>query len=177
MELPKYARIEYERRWLVDAATAAAIVEGKAFRRRLDDRYLACGRLRLRAFTESDSPRRTFKLTKKYAGGTAEAGAVVSIWLTSDEHDALRALDGLDLTKTRGYDEHGGHLFSVDVFDGALRGLALCSVEADDLEALRTIVPPPYARREVTEDAFFTGGRLCLASSEELAARLAGIGE
>ena len=48
----------------------------------------------------------------------------------------------------------------------------MCEVEADSLEELMAIEPPPYARHEVTADPFFTGGNLCRTSRADLLAKL-----
>jgi CYTH domain-containing protein len=148
----------------------------KPFSRRFDDRYLRCGRMRLRAMTNSDDGLTTYKLTKKYAYEHHAAQPIVSVWLTADEYTALHGLDGDDLSKTRWYDDHAGHRFSIDVFVGPLTGLVLCEVEAPTAEALRMIAAPPYAVVEVSEDPFFTGGQLVGTSSSMLQARLAALG-
>ena len=64
MTVPKYARIEYERRFLVDPNSDWRSFV-KPYTKRLADRYLACGRLRLRRLEDSDTGRVAFKMTKK----------------------------------------------------------------------------------------------------------------
>jgi CYTH domain-containing protein len=173
MDRPKYARWEHERRFLVRAEDARFL--SNAPRSRLvEDRYLSCGRLRLRKLTDSDSGSVTFKLTKKYASGSALSQPIVTVFLSSDEHTALRALAGADLRKRRFHDGVLGRVFSVDVFEGPLAGLVLCSVETDTLEELERVALPRYAGPEVTRDPFFCGGRLCAATAEELERALAG---
>lgn len=175
MEHPPYSRLEHERRFLV-APDCLGFLGEKPFSRRFDDRYLRCGRLRLRAMTNSDDGLTTYKLTKKYAYEYRDAQSIVSVWLTADEHAALRGLDGDDLSKTRWYDDHAGHTFSIDVFAGPLAGLVLCEVEAASAEALRTILVPAYAAIEVSVDPFFTGGQLVVADPSTVRARLAAYG-
>jgi CYTH domain-containing protein len=159
MELPKYARIEHERRWLVRPGSFS-FVHPRPFSRRFADRYLECGRLRLRAIEESDGLPMRYKLTKKYPANSLDALAIVSVFLSREEYEALRSLPGRDLVKTRRYDEVGGWLFSVDTFETPHAGLVLCEVEAQSAEALGEIVPPPYAVREVTHDLAYTGAAL-----------------
>jgi CYTH domain-containing protein len=134
MNPPRYSRLEHERRFLV-APDHLEFLQQKPFSRRFDDRYLRCGRLRLRTMTNSDDGVTTYKLTKKYAYEHPDAPPIVSVWLTADEHAALHRLDGDDLTKTRWYDDYGGHTFSVDVFAGSLAGLVICEVEAASADA------------------------------------------
>ncbi len=164
---PKYSRMEYERRFLVDpgADWRGALLP---YHRELQDRYLACGRLRLRRLQDSDSGRVTFKLTKKFPSDSAMAQPIVSVWLTEDEYAALRQLPGWDLCKVRHYQEFGGSTFALDVYQGDLQGLILCEAEKDSLEALRAVLFPPYALWEVTQDPFFTGGVLCRAGRREM---------
>jgi CYTH domain-containing protein len=63
-------------------------------------------------------------------------------------------------------------VFSIDVFEGVLDGLILCETEAEGLEELMSIQPPAYARKEVTEDPFFTGGNLCRTTRVEVLRKL-----
>jgi len=120
MELPKYARIEHERRWLVRPGPVE-LVSPRPFSRRLVDRYLECGRLRLRAIEESDGLPTRYKVTKKYPAESPDEQPIVSVFLSREEYEALRSLPGQDLIKTRRYDEVGGWLFSIDTFEAPPR--------------------------------------------------------
>ena len=167
MDLPNYARWEHERRFLVRAEDAGFLSD-RPWSRLIEDRYLSCGRLRLRKLTDSDSGVATFKLTKKYPSDSALSQPIVTILLSSDEHAALRELEGADLRKRRFYDRVLGRLFSTDVFEGPLTGLVLCSVETDTLQELERVALPRYVGPEVTHDPFFCGGRLCVATAGEV---------
>lgn len=172
MDLPKYARWEHERRFLVRAEDARFLSD-KPWSRLIEDRYLSCGRLRLRRLTDSDSGKVTYKLTKKYLPISTLSQPIVTVYLSSDEHDALHALPGVDLRKRRFYDDTHGRVFGIDVFEGPLAGLVLCSIETDTLEELERVAPPRYAGPDVTHDPFYCGGRLCIATAEELRHALA----
>ena len=161
---PKYSRMEFERRWLV-LPGPLELVNPRPFSRRFRDRYLECGRLRLRAIEESDVQPTRYRLTKKYLGESLEAQAIVSVFLSVSEYEALLALPGHDLVKTRRYVEAGGLLFSVDLFESRHAGLVLCEVETESAEELARVVPPPYALREVTQESAYTGGALARAKS------------
>ena len=167
-DIPKYALLENERRFLVAAAPDLAASRV----RRIEDRYLDGGCLRLRRITHFDGRPPEFKLCKKYGSADPASGPIVNIYLTAEEHAALAALPGRPLAKRRHTVEHGGRGFSVDVFDGALAGLILCEAEAPSPEAIRALAFPPWASREVTDDPFFTGGHLAGVTAAELAARL-----
>ena len=55
----------------------------------------------------------------------------------------------------------------IDLFSGPLRGLVLAEVErANDNDLLR-LTPPSFAIGEVTDDPFFTGGRLVQLSAAD----------
>jgi CYTH domain-containing protein len=158
---PKYSRIEHERKWLVRPGPVE-LLNPKPFSRRLVDRYLECGRLRLRSMEESDGLPTVYKLTKKYPADSLDAQPIVSIFLSRDEYAALLAIPGHDLVKTRRYDEVGGWLFSVDTFDGLHAGLVLCEVEAESAKELARVAPPPYVLREVTHEVAYTGAALAM---------------
>jgi CYTH domain-containing protein len=172
VDRPRYARWEHERRFVV-RPDDVRFLAGKPCWRLVEDRYLSCGRLRLRKLTDSVDGAVTCKLTKKYPPASALSQPIVSIFLSSEEHTALGALTGADLRKRRYYEDCGGRVFAVDVFEGPLVGLVLGSVEANTLEELERVALPDYAGPEVTHDAFFEGGRLCVATAAELEAALA----
>jgi CYTH domain-containing protein len=168
-DIPKYALLENERRFLVRrppdlAGTRARLIE---------DRYLDGGRLRLRRVTHLDGSPTEHKLCKKYGSADPASGPIVNIYLTEAEHAALAALPGRPLGKRRHTVLYDGRAFSVDVFEGALAGLVMCEAEAPTVEAIRALKFPPWAGREVTDDRFFSGGCLCAITAVELAARLA----
>lgn len=172
MTLPKYARWENERRFLV-RQDDAGFLSDKPYFRLVEDRYLACGRLRLRKLTDSATGAVTLKLTKKYPSESALSQPIVTAFLSEGEHAALSALSGADLRKRRYDDDVDGRAFTIDVFEGPLAGLLLCSIETDTLEELERVAVPRYAGPDVTHDAFYSGGRLCVATREELEHALA----
>jgi hypothetical protein len=93
MEQPKYTRLEYERRFLVDPKCAWR--EGlKPYTKLFQDRYLDCGRLRLRRLADSDSDRVVFKLTRKFESDSSFARPVVNICLSLTEYELLATLPG-----------------------------------------------------------------------------------
>jgi len=169
---PKYVRLEHERRFLVDPDSAWRLPL-KPYSKQIEDRYLACGRLRLRRALDSETGRVTFKLTKKFESPSSFSQPIVGVELSLAEYQALASLPGHDLSKTRHYDELDGRVFSVDVFRGRLAGLILCETEADTVETLHAIRFPLYAGWEVTEERSFTGGSLCRADRQEIEAAMA----
>ena len=167
VQIPKYAKLENERRFLV---LDCPDLSSTAFRV-IEDVYLKDSRLRLRAITHPDGAR-DFKLCKKYESADPASGPIVNIYLSATEHAALSALPGQPLRKRRYRVEWGDRAFGIDVFDGALAGLVLCEAEAASPEAIRSLAFPPWASREVTAERFFTGGNLAHVTVAELRMRL-----
>lgn len=182
--LEKYAqRVEYERRFLVEPRPVRGPEPRSDWRaqvtgpiRRIEDRYLSGGRLRLRRVTELDSGRVQLKLTKKDASDVPHRHLFATILLEQGEFDALWTLPGHPLSKLRHRVDESGARFGVDVFQGPLSGLVLAEVEADSEETLAAICVPSFALGEVTRDPFFAGGMLCRTSPAELGVRLRELG-
>jgi len=167
----QYTRVEYERRFLVSPrADWRSAVE--PYSKSFEDRYLRGTSLRLRLLTDSDTGRQLIKLTKKVESSSPYCHTISRILLSPSEYELLESLEGYRLKKVRYYHHHLGQVFSIDVFEGELDGLVLCETEAEVLEELILIKPPPYAKHEVTEDPFFTGGNLCRTERTELLRKL-----
>jgi CYTH domain-containing protein len=170
-EETKYTRVEYERRFLVSSlADWRSTVE--SYSKTFEDKYLHNTRLRLRLVTDSDTGRQLIKLNKKLESSSPYFQTISRILLSPSEYKLLDGMKGNRLRKTRYYHNYLGRVFSIDVFGGELEGLVLCETEAEGLEELMLIEPPGYAKPEVTEDAFFTGGKLCRTSRTELLRKL-----
>ncbi|HKA16973.1 MAG TPA: hypothetical protein VKN18_01535 [Blastocatellia bacterium] len=167
----KYTRVEFERRFLVssDGSWKNSV---ETYSKTYEDKYLRDSRLRLRILTDSDSERRVIKLNKKFESPSPYFRTVSRILLSPEEYQLLFRLDGDRLTKVRHYCNHLGRVFSIDVFSGELEGLIICETEADSLEDLMSVEPPPYVTREVTDDSFFDGGNLCRTRREDLLRKL-----
>ncbi|MGY5774940.1 hypothetical protein [Rhizobium sp. LEGMi135b] len=166
--IPKYARPEYERRFLLSDIPD---LSGIAFRL-IDDLYLDGTRLRLRKIICEDGNEQ-YKLCKKYPGPSADPLAIVNIYLTSQEYDLLSALSGKGIRKRR-YNIALSTL-CLDVFEGQLDGLVLCEIEAESAAVLDEIMPPPWVGRDVSNDAFFAGGNLALIDAAQLTAKLSSL--
>jgi CYTH domain-containing protein len=167
--LPKYAILENERRFLV----AQPPDLGGTRVRLIEDRYLSCGRLRLRRITHFDGQAAEFKFCKKYGSDDPSSEPITNLYLTEPEHAALSDLPGCPLRKRRHTVRWGERAYSVDVFEGPLAGLVTCEAEAASAEAIRALAFPPWAPREVTADPLFSGAHLATLTAEDLAAQLA----
>ena len=169
MSIPKYALLENERRFLVahpPELTGAPV-------RLIEDRYLSCGRLRLRRITHFDGATPEFKLCKKYGSDDPVSGPITNLYLTETEYAGLSELPACPLRKRRHTAHWGERAFSVDVFEGPLTGLVMCEAEAASPDAIHARAFPPWAMREVTADPLFTGGHLATLTADDLSAQLA----
>lgn len=150
----KYARPERERRWLVTAPPAGA---GDPLR--ISDRYLDGTRLRLRHVSGAGSE--VFKLGQKVRAAEDDPSLVwhTTLYLTEEEYRRLAVLPAAVLVKTRRQVAHGGLVFAVDTFAGALHGLVLTEVELAEAEPAETDLPR-WLGPEVTFDERYTGAAL-----------------
>jgi CYTH domain-containing protein len=143
---PKYARIEHERRFLVQTLPPEA---HSARRRRIADRYIVGTTLRLREMTE-DGAEPVYKLTQK------KEGWITTIYLTSGEFGIFAQLPANHLTKIR----YSVPPFGIDVFEGPLSGLILAEAEFDSEIDAGALALPSFLDREVTAEVRYTGGYL-----------------
>lgn len=162
----KYARPEWERRFLVNADSLVGVEETDEHR--IYDRYLERGRLRLRKI-EADGRPPIFKLAKKYGSDDPLVEPIANLYLSEAEYDALLVVPGREIRKRRTRVLVNGVVLGIDRFEGELSGLILAEVERESREALLTLAMPEWATREVSRDPFFRGGNLCRLTAGELA--------
>jgi CYTH domain-containing protein len=159
----KYARIEIERRFLLEGVPEAAEVLAI---NEIGDRYLDGTRLRLRRLARVGGPTQ-LKLTQKLPDPDgARQGALTTIYLSEAEHAAFARLPAATLSKSR----LSIAPYGVDVFHGELEGLYLAEAEFATVEDALALVPAAFCRAEVTADRRFTGGELVRASREQVRA-------
>jgi CYTH domain-containing protein len=149
----KYARVERERRFLLERFPSSVKVERI---RRITDSYIDGTTLRLREQCEEHGPT-LFKLTQKVperASG-AQDRLITSMYLTRDEF-CVAQLSAKKLSKAR----YSVPPFGVDVFEGTLEGLLLGEAEFDSAASADALTIPSFVVAEVSGDNRFTGGRL-----------------
>jgi CYTH domain-containing protein len=158
----KYARIERERRFLLDRLpdTSRAVKI-----RRIADRYIDGATLRLREMREDAGPA-VFKLTQKLPmpGTGGQQGLITTMYLTEAEFGVFSGLPAKTLRKTR----YSVPPFGIDVFEERLEGLILAEAEFDSAAAADALILPSFVVREVSTDHRFTGGQLVRASRHDL---------
>lgn len=167
---PKYSHVERERRFLVNRARLPALPDTAVL---IEDRYITGTRLRLRRMTDEVSGEVAHKLAKKYEATDATARPMVNAYLTAAEYDVFAALPAAVVRKRRFPVTSGPHVFGVDLFDGALAGLVLAEVDAEDAATLGAVDAPSRAIGEVTHDPRYQGGALALADAQAAAALIA----
>ena len=159
MDLLKYAKVERERRWLLDGLPP---FPDDARQVRIVDRYLHGTRLRLREVTETDGTVVRKLGHKVRLGDDAREVACTSLYLDDAEWAALGALPGDTLTKLRVLVPHGEHTIALDVFERPYVGLFLAEIDVGDQPvAVPEALPERYhVIREVTHEEAFTGAAL-----------------
>jgi CYTH domain-containing protein len=137
----KYARIERERRFLLNLFPSNAI----AIRiRRITDYYIDGTTLRLREQSEDGGPT-VFKLTQKVparASG-AQQGFITNMYLTKNEFCVLAQLSARKLNKIR----YSLPPFGIDVFQDKLEGLLLAEAEFDSAVDADNLTLPSFSMK------------------------------
>lgn len=157
----RYAQLEREQRWLLNAVPAAASGE-----KRITDDYLVGTRLRLRKIqSESET---LFKLCQKVRVDFSndERVKITNVYVSLEEYTLLLSLPTATILKTRRSLSHGGAVYAVDEFHGRHTGLVLAERELDESEPRQEA--PHFALREVTSDDRYSGGTLAFASDHDL---------
>ncbi len=173
MDAGKYARYEFERRFLVDHVPAE-VDRGAGWR--ILDRYLEGTRLRLRRMEPAGGGPPVLKLGQKETPDPSDprTAVITTIYLSAAEHAMLDGLPGHELAKTRHAVAEGDRRWAIDVFAGALDGLILAELEYPDAVAMaRHTVLPAWIATEVTDDVSLAGAALAHLSPEEATALVA----
>jgi CYTH domain-containing protein len=158
----KYARIERERRFLLERFPSNLVAERI---RQITDFYIEGTTLRLRELKDDDGPR-IFKLTQKIParGSGARQGFITSLYLPENDFCVLAQLPSKKLSKTR----YSVPPFGIDEFQGHLEGLLLAEAEFESAADAENLIIPSFALHEVSTDERFTGGQLARSSQLDL---------
>jgi CYTH domain-containing protein len=164
----KYARIEYERRFLLRAMPAD--LDPDEGYTRITDVYLEGTRLRRRTMHSPQGELIAAKFTQKYTvpGQPPSETTITNLYLDEAEAVLLESLSGPTLSKRRYRYAANGATFSIDVFEGDLAGLILAEVEAPSAARIEAVPFPDFALREVTADPAFSGAQLVRLSKADL---------
>lgn len=164
----KYARLEYERKFLLENPPKLGVVR----RVEITDLYVSGSRVRLRrAVTVYDEAvgneavdATVYKLTQKIPGPNGRPGLLTSFYLDDREYEAFSRLPGESLNKTR----LSIPPLAIDCFMGPLEGLCLAEAEFETLADMNAFTAPESVIGEVTEDVRFSGGQLVTTARDAL---------
>ena len=168
----KYARIERERRYLLRDLPGGMTRADPHLQ--ITDNYITGTRLRLRKVRDPRTNKWTVKFTQKYAPDPTDLSRTIitNTYLNALEAEILSVFDTNEIRKNRYRFDFADHTFSVDLFLGDLFGLVLAEVSFETDEELDRFPKPPFALADVTNEALFTGGRLCELTFFDVRAQL-----
>src|SRR5262252_869806 len=156
----KYARIERERRYLLrdlpDGLTRAD------HHLQITDNYITGTRLRIRKVRDPQTNKWVVKFTQKFAPDPRDLSQTIitNTYLNATEAETLSVFEANEIRKNRYYFDLEGRRFSVDMFIGDLFGLFLAEISFETNEEMERFPTPPFAIADVTNNEFFSGGRL-----------------
>lgn len=159
----KYARIERERRFLLDELPSQ--VDPGDYKR-LRDRFVEGAFLRLRRVERPDGSEVVTKLGQKIVDPDAPHDArrreMTTIYLEPGQAEALAALEGPRSVKRRYLFFEQGWTWAIDVWEAppSAAGLVLAEVECSTDEELDAIELPEWAREEVTSNTAYSAYQL-----------------
>jgi hypothetical protein len=155
--VPKYSRIEIERRWLVDESACPQFDDME--RRVITDLYIDDTFLRLRK-VEDLAGNAIFKLGKKYRRLSPTEQPVTSLYLSEIEYLSLSRLPGRRSVKYR-------YTFQVGSIDrhATPQGPTIFEVEFQTAIEAQSYIPPPLAICEVTNDPRYSGFAVALSDA------------
>lgn len=158
-----YARIERERRFVLDALPPH--VDAGDFER-LRDLYIAGTELRLRRIESPDGELILVKLGQKTIDPDAPADPrrrrMTTFYLRPADEAALCELPGRRSVKRRYELVERGRTFCIDVYEApaSAAGRIVCEVECESDRELDEVGMPDWARAEITSDASYSGFEL-----------------
>jgi len=157
----KYARVERERRYLLrDLPEGITRADPHL---QITDNYITGTRLRIRKVRDPRTNKWTVKFTQKFAPDPNDLSRTIitNTYLNALEAEVLSVFNTNEIRKNRYPFEFEGRKFAVDMFLGDLFGLVLAEVSFETDKDLDNFPKPPFALIDVTNEALFTGGRLC----------------
>ena len=163
----KYACLEVECRYLLNKIPDDLLDNPQGWL--ITDRYFPHTRLRLRHMQSLSGDEHIYKLTQKYRSETQNAyeTTITNVYLAQAEYNHFEALEAKILKKKRYPYSLPNFSLSIDVFEGRQQGLILAEMELEKRAGANELVLPSFVLKDVTEDPFFTGGRLVAMTDEE----------
>src|SRR3982074_2929598 len=173
----KYARLERERRYLL--ADLPAVLTRADHHLQITDNYITGTRLRIRKVRDPRTNKWVVKFTQKFAANPEDLSRTIitNTYLNAIEAETLAVFEANEIRKNRYLFEFAGRKFSVDMFLGDLFGLVLAEVSFYTDQELESFSKPPFALADVTNNAIFSGGRLCYLTFADVREQLIRAGE
>ena len=168
----KYARVERERRYLLrDLPEGMTRADPHV---QITDNYITGSRLRLRKVRDPRTNKWTVKFTQKFAPDPEDLSRTIitNTYLNALEAETLSIFNSNEIRKNRYKFEFEGRVFAVDMFLGDLFGLVLAEVSFETDEELESFPKPPFALVDVTNEEWFSGGRLCELTFADIRAEI-----
>ncbi|RUW58107.1 CYTH domain-containing protein [Mesorhizobium sp. M7A.F.Ca.US.008.03.1.1] len=154
---------EVERKFLVTSTAWQELAEADI---RILQFYLAAGPGRTVRIRISDGT--SAELTLKFGSKARERDEFEYPIPLAEAVEMLDFAIGRVIEKTRHHVRHGGYLYEVDVFGGALAGLVIAELETP--EDVPDEMLPDWLGREVTGESKFYNASLALGGIPEIAA-------
>ncbi|MDX6443684.1 MAG: hypothetical protein QOH71_758 [Blastocatellia bacterium] len=156
----KYARLERERRYLLQDLPEGLTRADHHLQ--ITDNYITGTRLRLRKVRDPRTNKWVVKFTQKFAPDPNDLSRtlITNTYLNAIEADTFAIFEANEIRKNRYPFEFDGRKFSVDMFLGDLFGLVLAEVSFETDDELESLLKPPFALADVTNNEIFSGGRL-----------------
>ena len=171
-----YARVERERRYLLQDLPEGLTRADHHLQ--ITDNYLTGTRLRLRKVRDPQTNKWVVKFTQKFAPDPADFSRTIitNVYLSAAEAEALSIFEANEIRKNRYRFEFAGRNFAIDMFLGDLFGLVLAETDFGDDAELEKFPLPAFAVADVTNNQFFTGGRLSESTFADIQAEVARLG-
>lgn len=156
----KYARVERERRFLLDELPPS-VHDGEF--ERLKDLYVHGTDTRVRRVEKPNGDVLVIKLGQKMPDPDAPDDPsrryMSTIYLNEGSGSIYESLPGYLSQKRRYLLAEQGWTFAIDVYErpASVEGLIICEVECETDEQLARITKPEWAVREITDDSCFSG--------------------
>ena len=164
----KYARIERERRYLLEDLPEGLTRAEHHFQ--ITDNYITGTRLRIRKVRNPQTNKWVVKFTQKFAPNPVDLSRTVitNLYLNATEAETLSIFEANEIRKNRYYFEFEGRRFSIDMFLGDLFGLVLAEISFETDDELDRFPAPSFAIADVTNNEMFSGGKLSEMKYEDV---------
>jgi CYTH domain-containing protein len=159
MNIPKYALLEIERRWLAlperlpDLSALESVL--------IEDIYFPETRLRLRKMSAAGGT--IYKLAKKYGKISAIEEPIVNIYLDEVEYSLLATLPGLYLTRQRYHYPGGDQAYFINVIVNG-EGPMIVETEYGSRAIALADTPPDFCGVEISANVEFEAAQLAVGS-------------